>query len=59
MGMGPNRAITNRRGYLTETVFDEETGRFEERPWPPADDSARETDTEDAMFNAERLQAAE
>lgn len=57
--MGPNRAITNRRGYLTETVFDEETGRFEERPWPPADDSARETDTEDAMFNAERLQAAE
>ena len=34
--MGPHRLIHNRKGYLTETVFDERSGRFVERPWPPA-----------------------
>lgn len=33
--MGPHRIIHNRRGYLTETVFDAGSGRFCERPFPP------------------------
>ena len=33
--MGPNRIIHNRRGYVTETVFDAERGTFTERPFPP------------------------
>lgn len=32
--MGPHRIIHNRRGYLTESYFDEVTGRFSERPFP-------------------------
>lgn len=34
--MGPHRLIHSRKGYLTETVFDEHSGRFVERPWPPS-----------------------
>ena len=33
--MGPHRIIHNRRGYLTETVLDAESGQFRERPFPP------------------------
>ena len=33
--MGPHRIIHNRRGYLTETCYDTESGRFCERPFPP------------------------
>lgn len=33
--MGPHRIIHNRRGYLTETFYDEVSGRFSERPFPP------------------------
>jgi hypothetical protein len=33
--MGPHRIIHNRRGYLTETYYDEVSGRFSERPFPP------------------------
>jgi hypothetical protein len=33
--MGPHRIIHNRRGYLTETCFDTESGRFYERLFPP------------------------
>lgn len=32
--MGPHRIIHNRRGYLTESYFDEVTGKFSERPFP-------------------------
>jgi hypothetical protein len=33
--MGPQRILTDRRGYLTETVFDAERGVFSERTVPP------------------------
>lgn len=33
--MGPHRIIHNRRGYLTETYYDEVSGKFSERPFPP------------------------
>lgn len=33
--MGPHRIIHNRRGYLTETYYDEVSGSFGERPFPP------------------------
>jgi histidine decarboxylase len=32
--MGPKRTINDRRGYLTETVFDPERGDYVERPFP-------------------------
>jgi histidine decarboxylase len=32
--MGPKRTIHDRRGYLTETVFDAERGAYVERPFP-------------------------
>jgi hypothetical protein len=37
--MGPHRIIHNRRGYLTETFFDTQSGRFRERPFPPLSDA--------------------
>lgn len=33
--MGPNRILHNRRGYITETVYDAERGVYTERPFPP------------------------
>lgn len=33
--MGPHRIIHNRKGYLTETYYDAESGRFSERAFPP------------------------
>lgn len=32
--MGPHRIIHNRRGYLTETYYDNVSARFSERPFP-------------------------
>ncbi len=34
--MGPNRILNNRRGYVTETIFDADRGIFTERPFPPS-----------------------
>jgi histidine decarboxylase len=35
--MGPHRILHNRKGYVTETVFDAASGRFVNRPFPSPD----------------------
>jgi histidine decarboxylase len=35
--MGPHRILQNRKGYVTETVFDAASGRFVDRPFPSPD----------------------
>jgi hypothetical protein len=33
--MGPHRILHNSKGYVTETVYDPDSRRFVERPFPP------------------------
>jgi histidine decarboxylase len=47
--MGPNRTLHNRRGYLTETVFDAERGAYVERPFPFPTATARPASTREAL----------
>jgi hypothetical protein len=59
--MGPQRILTDRRGYLTETVFDAERGVFCERALPPpftalpAPSPAERIGVEPATLCADRL----
>jgi histidine decarboxylase len=47
--MGPNRILHNRRGYITETVYDAERGVYTERPFPPTAAQTPEPSPNDRM----------
>jgi histidine decarboxylase len=47
--MGPNRILHNRRGYITETVYDAERGGYTERPFPPTAAQTPEPSPKDRM----------